>query len=499
MPTCPNLSWAPGEPLNESASTYLWKRQRLLSVDIEDAAVLRHINSAGLQNVRELEGPRFDPAAVRRPARRMVVFVHGFLFMLAVIVIVALAQCVALPRHRQRFLGRFLMRCCSSFSNNVIAKWRRDPLRWRHDVRIRPRFKTLLETRARAVPTVAQPALGEGGTDDLQSVWQRGGVASTHAWTAVRLKADVSAVRLWQHNGRRKDGVGAWILLDFEIWHFPITFSAKKVVFLISGEKNGISRLLPPPGKIFLAASGKMHYWPPSEKILSAPMDGMRVMFSGSPVRKELGRQNTGDRVFWKTRRRASGNGGEERFVLISITVHLINVPLFFLRTLPIKKFYVGRCCRNCGDDLTIIAAFATAVWWFRNRVGRRFVRTFVQSWYQGRTQVWGFGVETSPLSLVLQKLYYKGRAWGLIFYKREVRVEEYAYYDNKLRLKTWIWRQIVKSQTTHTKYERPPYATEWNSPWKLSAYATAWYRALLTPLLPMFAILSWKYSSGKS
>lgn len=170
MPTCPNLSWAPGEPLNESASTYLWKRQRLLSVDIEDAAVLRHINSAGLQNVRELEGPKFDAAAVRKPARRMVVFVHGFLFMLAVIVIVALAQCVALPRHRQRFLGRFLMRCCSSFSNNVIAKWRRDPLRWRHDVRIRPRFKTLLETRARAVPTVAQPALGEGGTDDLQSV-----------------------------------------------------------------------------------------------------------------------------------------------------------------------------------------------------------------------------------------------------------------------------------------------------------------------------------------
>jgi len=34
-----------------------------------------------------------------------------------------------------------------------------------------------------------------------------------------------------------------------------------------------------------------------------------------------------------------------------------------------------------------------------------------------------------------------------LIFYKNKgVRVEEYAYYVNKRRLKTWIWRQIVTS-----------------------------------------------------
>jgi len=53
------------------------------------------------------------------------------------------------------------------------------------------------------------------------------------------------------------------------------------------------------------------------------------------------------------------------------------------------------------------------------------------------------------------------------------VRVEEYAYYVNKLRLKTRIWRQTVTSQKAHTKCKCPPSATEWNPPWKLSAYAT--------------------------
>jgi len=60
----------------------------------------------------------------------------------------------------------------------------------------------------------------------------------------------------------------------------------------------------------------------------------------------------------------------------------------------------------------------------------------------------------------------------------RGVRVEEYAYYVNKLRqnvgLDTWIWRQIVTPQIAHTKYKWPPYATEWTPPWKFSAYATA-------------------------
>jgi len=54
-----------------------------------------------------------------------------------------------------------------------------------------------------------------------------------------------------------------------------------------------------------------------------------------------------------------------------------------------------------------------------------------------------------------------------LIFYKNKgsVCVEEYAYYVNKLCLKTWIWCQIVTSQTARTKYKWPPSATEWTPP----------------------------------
>ena len=46
----------------------------------------------------------------------------------------------------------------------------------------------------------------------------------------------------------------------------------------------------------------------------------------------------------------------------------------------------------------------------------------------------------------------------------RGVHVEEYAYYVNKLRqnvgLETLMWRQIVTSQTAHTKYKWPPHTT---------------------------------------
>ena len=52
-------------------------------------------------------------------------------------------------------------------------------------------------------------------------------------------------------------------------------------------------------------------------------------------------------------------------------------------------------------------------------------------------------------------------------------------YYVYKLRqnvgLETWTWRQIVTSQTAHTKYKWPPYDPEPKTPpWKFSAYATA-------------------------
>jgi len=46
--------------------------------------------------------------------------------------------------------------------------------------------------------------------------------------------------------------------LDLEIRHFSFTFLANKVVFLISKRKNYILPLLPPPGKIFMATSGKI-------------------------------------------------------------------------------------------------------------------------------------------------------------------------------------------------------------------------------------------------
>ena len=54
----------------------------------------------------------------------------------------------------------------------------------------------------------------------------------------------------------------------------------------------------------------------------------------------------------------------------------------------------------------------------------------------------------------------------------REVNVEKYAYYVNKLRqnvdLETWKWRQIMTSQTAHTKYKWPPYDPEPNPPMKI-------------------------------
>jgi len=51
----------------------------------------------------------------------------------------------------------------------------------------------------------------------------------------------------------------------------------------------------------------------------------------------------------------------------------------------------------------------------------------------------------------------------------RRVRVEENACCVNKLRqnvgFETCIWRQIMTSQTAHTKYKWPLYATEWKFP----------------------------------
>ena len=71
----------------------------------------------------------------------------------------------------------------------------------------------------------------------------------------------------------------------------------------------------------------------------------------------------------------------------------------------------------------------------------------------------------TPPLSLIFYKTFITRRVCRVWFFTkiRGVCVEEYAYFVNKLRLKTWIWRQIVTSQTAHTKYKWPLSATEWN------------------------------------
>jgi len=56
-----------------------------------------------------------------------------------------------------------------------------------------------------------------------------------------------------------------------------------------------------------------------------------------------------------------------------------------------------------------------------------------------------------------------------MVYKIRRVRLEEYAYYVQKLRqnvgLEIWIWRQIVTSQTAHTKCKWPLYETEWKPP----------------------------------
>ena len=78
----------------------------------------------------------------------------------------------------------------------------------------------------------------------------------------------------------------------------------------------------------------------------------------------------------------------------------------------------------------------------------------------------WGY---PHSLSLTFYKNFIVWRVYRLDFYKNKgMCVEEYAYYVNKLRLKTWIWPQIVTSQTAHTKHKCPPYATEWTPPMKI-------------------------------
>ena len=57
-------------------------------------------------------------------------------------------------------------------------------------------------------------------------------------------------------------GFGTSWNLKFDI--LLLTCLAQKVVFLVSSGQNEILQLFPPPGKIFLATLGKIHFLPPS-------------------------------------------------------------------------------------------------------------------------------------------------------------------------------------------------------------------------------------------
>jgi len=81
---------------------------------------------------------------------------------------------------------------------------------------------------------------------------------------ATRLKCNSSLeplfIWLCHSIGRRKDGHGALAHLEFEISHFPITFSAKNGSFL-SFEKVKLNfTTFATAGKIFLGTFGKIHY-----------------------------------------------------------------------------------------------------------------------------------------------------------------------------------------------------------------------------------------------
>jgi len=62
-------------------------------------------------------------------------------------------------------------------------------------------------------------------------------------------------------------------ILYFENLHFPITYFAGKSSIFVPREKNVISPLRPPPGKIFLAIPGKFTIdLPWKRKKLPTPM-----------------------------------------------------------------------------------------------------------------------------------------------------------------------------------------------------------------------------------
>ena len=56
-----------------------------------------------------------------------------------------------------------------------------------------------------------------------------------------------------------------------------------------------------------------------------------------------------------------------------------------------------------------------------------------------------------------------------------------------KVGLETWLWRQIVTSETAHTKYKWPPYAIEWIPPMKIFCIRHWRYVSVLSNIIPRY------------
>ena len=108
----------------------------------------------------------------------------------------------------------------------------------------------------------------------------------------VKYSRNSSPVNSSKIMGVESGGKGV-LLLDFEIWHFSITFLAKKVVFLVSRRKNEISSLLPSLLERFLwwPVEKSANASPPWKKSFRCPCvkTGLRVLVTSRTVSKVSG------------------------------------------------------------------------------------------------------------------------------------------------------------------------------------------------------------------
>jgi len=95
---------------------------------------------------------------------------------------------------------------------------------------------------AKELPFLARRTSTTEPTSTLQQILRKSWeyIWKRCTWWRFRLP---KGIRPWASQG---SGRGTRPFLDFEIWHFPITILAIKVVFLVSRGKNEISPLLAP-------------------------------------------------------------------------------------------------------------------------------------------------------------------------------------------------------------------------------------------------------------